>query len=190
MTKALVAAFVPRLEELLAPLSDDDAWATAMALESGDDAPLSEADLDAASEVVADFIDLKSPFAERFLTMMFSVPSEEYKVSKVAASALDLLFILHADHEQNASTSTVRLVGSTGANPYACVAAGISALWGPAHGGANEAVLDMLSQIGSKKNVPKFVEKAHTRGSDAVILDLEDSVPPAEKAATKPRWQR
>jgi citrate synthase len=100
------------------------------------------------------------PFAERFLTMMFSVPSEQYKVSEVAAKALDLLFILHADHEQNASTSTVRLVGSTGANPYACVAAGISALWGPAHGGANEAVLDMLSEIGSKANVPKFVKRA------------------------------
>ena len=100
------------------------------------------------------------PFSERFLTMMFSVPSEQYKVSKVAANALDLLFILHADHEQNASTSTVRLVGSTGANPYACVAAGISALWGPAHGGANEAVLDMLTEIGSKANVPKFVKRA------------------------------
>jgi citrate synthase len=99
-------------------------------------------------------------FAERFLDMMFSVPSEEYQISQVAARALDLLFILHADHEQNASTSTVRLVGSTGANPYACVAAGISALWGPAHGGANEAVLDMLNEIGSKSNVPKFVARA------------------------------
>lgn len=100
------------------------------------------------------------PFCERFLNMMFSVPSEPYKVSPVAARALDLLFILHADHEQNASTSTVRLVGSTGANPYACVAAGISALWGPAHGGANEAVLAMLTEIGSKENVPKFVKRA------------------------------
>ena len=99
-------------------------------------------------------------FAERFLDMMFSVPSEEYQISQAAARALDLLFILHADHEQNASTSTVRLVGSTGANPYACVAAGISALWGPAHGGANEAVLDMLTEIGSKSNVPKFVARA------------------------------
>jgi citrate synthase len=99
-------------------------------------------------------------FAERFLEMMFSVPSENYQVSETAARALDLLFILHADHEQNASTSTVRLVGSTGANPYACVAAGISALWGPAHGGANEAVLDMLGEIGSKANVPKFVKRA------------------------------
>jgi citrate synthase len=99
-------------------------------------------------------------FCERFLTMMFSVPSEPYQVSEVASRALDLLFILHADHEQNASTSTVRLVGSTGANPYACVAAGISALWGPAHGGANEAVLAMLTEIGTKANVPKFVKRA------------------------------
>jgi citrate synthase len=99
-------------------------------------------------------------FSERFLHMMFAVPSEEYQVSEVAARVLDLLFILHADHEQNASTSTVRLVGSTGANPYACVAAGISALWGPAHGGANEAVLAMLAQIGSRSNVAKFIERA------------------------------
>jgi len=102
-------------------------------------------------------------FCERFLTMMFSVPTEDYHVSPAAASALDLLFVLHADHEQNASTSTVRLVGSTGANPYACVAAGISALWGPAHGGANEAVLNMLNQIGSVSNVSKFVDRAKDR---------------------------
>ena len=95
--------------------------------------------------------------------MMFSVPSEDYEVSEVAARALDLLFILHADHEQNASTSTVRLVGSTGANPYASVAAGISALWGPAHGGANEAVLNMLAQIGDVSQVPKFIERAKDR---------------------------
>jgi citrate synthase len=99
-------------------------------------------------------------FCERFLHMMFSVPAENYEVSEVAAKALDLLFILHADHEQNASTSTVRLVGSTGANPYACVAAGISALWGPAHGGANEAVLAMLAEIGNISQVPKFIERA------------------------------
>jgi len=99
-------------------------------------------------------------FTERFLHMMFSVPSEEYVVSESAARALDLLFILHADHEQNASTSTVRLVGSTGANPYACVAAGISALWGPAHGGANEAVLAMLSEIGHTSRVPEFIRRA------------------------------
>jgi len=99
-------------------------------------------------------------YSERFLHMMFSVPAEPYEVNPVAARALDLLFILHADHEQNASTSTVRLVSSTGANPYACVAAGIAALWGPAHGGANEAVLNMLHQIGSVDNVEKFVRKA------------------------------
>jgi citrate synthase len=102
-------------------------------------------------------------YCARFLNMMFSVPAEEYRVSPTAVRALDLLFILHADHEQNASTSTVRLVGSTGANPYACVAAGISALWGPAHGGANEAVLNMLYEIGSVKNVPKFIERAKDR---------------------------
>jgi citrate synthase len=99
-------------------------------------------------------------YSERFLDMTFSVPAEPYEVNPVAARALDLLFILHADHEQNASTSTVRLVGSTGANPYACVAAGIAALWGPAHGGANEAVLNMLNEIGSVDNVPKYVAKA------------------------------
>jgi citrate synthase len=102
-------------------------------------------------------------FCENFLNMMFSVPTEQYTVSPTAARALDLLFILHADHEQNASTSTVRLVGSTGANPYACVAAGISALWGPAHGGANEAVLTMLNQIGDISSVPKFVARAKDR---------------------------
>jgi citrate synthase len=102
-------------------------------------------------------------YTQRFLHMMFSVPAENYEVNSVAAKAFDLLFILHADHEQNASTSTVRLVGSTGANPYACVAAGISALWGPAHGGANEAVLNMLDEIGDVSNVPKFVARAKDR---------------------------
>jgi citrate synthase len=99
-------------------------------------------------------------YTERFLDMMFSVPAENYEVSPVAAKAFDLLFILHADHEQNASTSTVRLVGSTGANPYASVAAGISALWGPAHGGANEAVLTMLDEIGDVSRVGKFIDRA------------------------------
>ncbi|GMR14811.1 MAG: citrate synthase [Gammaproteobacteria bacterium] len=102
-------------------------------------------------------------FTERFLHMMFSVPSESYEINPVAAKALDLLFILHADHEQNASTSTVRLVGSTGANPYASVAAGISALWGPAHGGANEAVLKMLDEIGDVSQVGKFIDRAKDR---------------------------
>ncbi len=99
-------------------------------------------------------------YTERLLHMMFSVPAEPYEVSPVAAKALDLLFILHADHEQNASTSTVRLVGSTGANPYASISAGIGALWGPAHGGANEAVLRMLNEIGDVSNVGKFIERA------------------------------
>ncbi|MHC1481576.1 citrate synthase [Frateuria aurantia] len=101
-------------------------------------------------------------YVDRFLHMMFEVPSEPLQLSPVAAKALDLLFILHADHEQNASTSTVRLVGSTGANPYASIAAGITALWGPAHGGANEAVLKMLNEIGT----PDKVESAVLRAKD------------------------
>jgi len=104
-------------------------------------------------------------YVERFLHMMFEVPSEPLQLKPVAAKALDLLFILHADHEQNASTSTVRLVGSTGANPYACVAAGVAALWGPAHGGANEAVLKMLAEIGRPEDVSKAVEKAKDKNS-------------------------
>ena len=104
-------------------------------------------------------------YVERFLHMMFEVPAGPLELKPVAARALDLLFILHADHEQNASTSTVRLVGSTGANPYACVAAGIAALWGPAHGGANEAVLKMLEEIGSADQVGKAVEKAKDKNS-------------------------
>jgi citrate synthase len=105
----------------------------------------------------------KLSFTDRFLDNMFSVPAEPYEVNPVAAKALDMLFILHADHEQNASTSTVRLVGSTGANPYACIAAGIAALWGPAHGGANESVLKMLNQIGSVENIPKYIARAKDR---------------------------
>ncbi len=104
-------------------------------------------------------------YVDRFLHMMFEVPSEPLELPPVAAKALDLLFILHADHEQNASTSTVRLVGSTGANPYACVAAGVAALWGPAHGGANEAVLKMLAEIGDAKNVQSAVDKAKDKES-------------------------
>jgi citrate synthase len=102
-------------------------------------------------------------YASRLLHMMFSVPAEPYEVDDVSSRALNLLFILHADHEQNASTSTVRLVGSTGANPYACVSAGCGALWGPAHGGANEAVLEMLNEIGHVKNVPTFIDRAKDR---------------------------
>nr|MBP6692287.1 citrate (Si)-synthase [Xanthomonadales bacterium] len=104
-------------------------------------------------------------YCTRFLHMMFEVPSEPLTLPPVAAKALDLLFILHADHEQNASTSTVRLVGSTGANPYACVAAGIAALWGPAHGGANEAVLEMLQEIGSADQVGKAIDRAKDKNS-------------------------
>jgi citrate synthase len=92
--------------------------------------------------------------------MLFGVPSEEYDINPVLARAMDRLLILHADHEQNASTSTVRLAGSSGANPFACIAAGIASLWGPAHGGANEAVLNMLNEIGDKSRVGEYVEKA------------------------------
>ncbi len=99
-------------------------------------------------------------YAGNLLQMMFAVPAEDYALNPVAERALDLLLILHADHEQNASTSTVRLAGSSGANPFACVAAGIAALWGPAHGGANEAVLNMLNEIGSSRNIEKYVAKA------------------------------
>ena len=102
-------------------------------------------------------------YAENFLHMMFATPCEDYEVSPVIARAMDRILLLHADHEQNASTSTVRMAGSTGANPYACVAAGIAALWGPAHGGANEAVLNMLDEIGDEKNIDKFVAKAKDR---------------------------
>ena len=104
-------------------------------------------------------------YCSNLLHMFFSVPCEPYLVDPVAAQALDLLFILHADHEQNASTSTVRLAGSTGANPYAAISAGVSALWGPAHGGANEAVLTMLEQIGTVDNIPKFLAMAKDRTS-------------------------
>ncbi|WP_076419161.1 citrate synthase [Colwellia sp. UCD-KL20] len=99
-------------------------------------------------------------YAENFLHMMFSVPAEEYNVNPVAAKAMDRIFTLHADHEQNASTSTVRLAGSSGANPYACIAAGVASLWGPAHGGANEACLTMLEEIGDVSRVDEFVAKA------------------------------
>ena len=103
-------------------------------------------------------------YAENFLYMMFATPADrDYKVNPILAKAMDRIFTLHADHEQNASTSTVRLAGSTGANPYACIAAGIAALWGPAHGGANEAVLKMLDEIGSVENVAPFMEKVKTK---------------------------
>jgi len=99
-------------------------------------------------------------YASNFLRMCFAVPCEEYQVNPVIARALDRIFVLHADHEQNASTSTVRIAGSTGANPFACIAAGIAALWGPAHGGANEICLDMLREIGTVDRIPQFIARA------------------------------
>ena len=111
--------------------------------------------------------DLK--YCANMVNMFFAVPCEPYAIDPVAAEALDLLFILHADHEQNASTSTVRLAGSTGANPYAAISAGVSALWGPAHGGANEAVLDMLDGIGSVANIDKFLGRVKDK-NDSVRL--------------------
>ncbi|MEX2008548.1 MAG: citrate synthase, partial [Dongiaceae bacterium] len=99
-------------------------------------------------------------YAENFLYMTFAVPAEEYKVNPVVARAMDRIFILHADHEQNASTSTVRLAGSSGANPFACIAAGIACLWGPAHGGANEAALNMLEEIKTVDRISEFVGRA------------------------------
>jgi len=109
-------------------------------------------------------------YAENFLHMMFATPCAEYEVNPVIAKAMDRIFLLHADHEQNASTSTVRLAGSTGANPFACIAAGIAALWGPAHGGANEAVLNMLAEIGDEKNIDKYVKKAKDKDDPFRIM--------------------
>jgi citrate synthase len=109
-------------------------------------------------------------YAENFLHMAFAVPCEEYKVNPVLARAMDLIFILHADHEQNASTSTVRMAGSSGANPFACIAAGIASLWGPAHGGANEAVLKMLGQIGDKKRVPEYIKRAKDKDDNFRLM--------------------
>ena len=102
----------------------------------------------------------KLGFAENFLHMLFATPCEDYKINPVIAKAMDKILILHADHEQNASTSTVRLAGSSGANPFACISAGIASLWGPAHGGANEAVLNMLAEIGDKSNINEYIKKA------------------------------
>ena len=109
-------------------------------------------------------------YAENFLYMLNAVPTEDHHVNPVLARAMDRIFILHADHEQNASTSTVRLAGSTGANPFACIAAGIAALWGPAHGGANEAVLKMLGEIGSPENIPAFIEKVKDKNSNVRLM--------------------
>jgi citrate synthase len=109
-------------------------------------------------------------YAENFLHMMFATPCEEYNVSPTLAKAMDRIFLLHADHEQNASTSTVRLAGSTGANPFASIAAGIAALWGPSHGGANEAVLTMLDEIGSVENIPEYVRRAKDKNDPFRIM--------------------
>jgi citrate synthase len=105
----------------------------------------------------------KLDYASNLLQMMFGAPNRDYVVDPVLARALDVILILHADHEQNASTSTVRLAASSGANPFACIAAGIASLWGPAHGGANEAVLKMLMEIGSVENIPKTIERAKSK---------------------------
>jgi citrate synthase len=109
-------------------------------------------------------------YTANFMRMMFAVPAEEYKVNEVLVRAMDRIFILHADHEQNASTSTVRLCGSSGANPYACIAAGIASLWGPAHGGANEAALQMLEEIGDASKVPEFIRKVKDKNSGVRLM--------------------
>ncbi len=109
-------------------------------------------------------------YAENFLYMMNAVPAEPYHVNPILARAMDRILILHADHEQNASTSTVRLAGSTGANPFACIAAGIASLWGPAHGGANEAVLKMLAEIGDVKHIPDFISKVKDKNSHVRLM--------------------
>jgi citrate synthase len=109
-------------------------------------------------------------YAENFIHMFHAVPAEPFKVNPVLARAMDLIMILHADHEQNASTSTVRLSGSTGANPFACIAAGIASLWGPAHGGANEAVLKMLSEIGHVRNIPEFLSEVKDKGKHTKLM--------------------
>jgi citrate synthase len=109
-------------------------------------------------------------YTDNFLRMTFSVPAEEYKINKVLSKALDTIFILHADHEQNASTSTVRSAGSSGANPFACIAAGIACLWGPAHGGANEAALAMLEEIGTVDRIPEFVRRAKDKNDNFRLM--------------------
>ena len=109
-------------------------------------------------------------YSENFLHMMFGTPCEEYKVNPVIAKAMDRIFVLHADHEQNASTSTVRLTGSTGANPYACIAAGIAALWGPSHGAANEAMLKMLDEIGDVSNLDAFIARVKDKNDSTKLM--------------------
>ncbi|MFZ4691925.1 MAG: citrate synthase, partial [Burkholderiaceae bacterium] len=109
-------------------------------------------------------------YSANFMRMMFATPAEDYKINNVLVRALDRILILHADHEQNASTSTVRLAGSSGANPFACIAAGIACLWGPAHGGANEAALNMLKEIGSVDNIPAFIAQVKDKNSNVKLM--------------------
>jgi len=110
------------------------------------------------------------PYSENFMQMCFAVPAEKYKMNKVFANALDKIFILHADHEQNASTSTVRLAASSGANPFASISTGFTSLWGPLHGGANEAALNMLKEIGDAKNIPKYIKKAKDKNDPFKLM--------------------
>jgi len=112
----------------------------------------------------------KLSYTDNFLYMMFGTPCEEYVPNPVISRAIDRILILHADHEQNASTSTVRLAGSTGANPFACISAGIASLWGPAHGGANEAVLKMLDEIGDIQNIPAFIKRVKEKDGHAMLM--------------------
>jgi len=132
-------------------------------------------------------------YAENFLHMMFNTPCEIKPISPVLAKAMDRIFILHADHEQNASTSTVRLAGSSGANPFACIAAGIAALWGPAHGGANEAVLTMLDEIGDVSNIDKYIAKAKDKNDPCPITPRVPwskavrCAPKTRRSTSKPR---
>jgi citrate synthase len=132
-------------------------------------------------------------YCSNLLHMMFAVPAEPYQVDPVAAKALDVLFILHADHEQNASTSTVRMAGSTGCNPYAAIASGIAALWGPLHGGANEAVLTMLDEIGDAKHVPDFMNKVKNK-VEAIACTRTSTRAPRSSASSATRcsstWAR
>jgi citrate synthase len=114
--------------------------------------------------------DTSIDYCSNFLKMMFSVPSTQYTADPVLVDAVNKLFILHADHEQNASTSTVRLASSSGANPFACIGAGIASLWGPAHGGANEAVIKMLEQIKSKENIPAYIERAKDKNDPFMLM--------------------
>jgi citrate synthase len=128
-------------------------------------------------------------YAENFLSMFHAVPPEPYRVNPVLARALDTILILHADHEQEASTTTVRLAGSTGANPYACIAAGIASLWGPAHGGANEAVLKMLGEIGRPENIPDFLAKVKDKSSPVRLMGFGHRVYKTYDPRAAAMWQ-